>query len=324
MADNVTMPLTGSGDATALIAADEIAGVKHQRVKLTLGADGVNDGDISSSNPVPITAAALPLPAGAATSAKQDTAQTSLSSIDTKTPALGQALAAASVPVVLTAAQLSTLTPVAGGATLAEQQTQTASLSVLDDWDETDRAKVNIVVGQAGITAGAGSVAANTPRVTHASDDPAVAVLGAVADAAVVTDTTGTLSGKLRGLVKWAFERMPASLGQKVMASSLAVTLASDQSAVPVSGPLTDAQLRATPVPVSGAITANPTGYIVRLDEASPTITYVGYAAPGTATSSAAWSIKRLDSASGLVVLWGAGTAAFNQIWDNRAGLAYS
>lgn len=34
-----------------------------------------------------------------------------LASIDTKTPALGQALAAASVPVVLTAAQITTLTP---------------------------------------------------------------------------------------------------------------------------------------------------------------------------------------------------------------------
>lgn len=36
---------------------------------------------------------------------------TSTASIDSKTPALGQALAAASVPVVLTAAQISTLTP---------------------------------------------------------------------------------------------------------------------------------------------------------------------------------------------------------------------
>lgn len=36
---------------------------------------------------------------------------TSTASIDSKTPALGQALAAASVPVVLTAAQVSTLTP---------------------------------------------------------------------------------------------------------------------------------------------------------------------------------------------------------------------
>jgi len=52
-----------------------------------------------------------------------------------------------------------------------------ASLAIMDDWDETDRAKVNIVAGQAGITAGAGAVAASTPRVTLASDDPAVAKL---------------------------------------------------------------------------------------------------------------------------------------------------
>jgi hypothetical protein len=51
------------------------------------------------------------LPTGASTAAKQDTGNTSIASIDTKTPALGQALAAASVPVVLTAAQLTTLTP---------------------------------------------------------------------------------------------------------------------------------------------------------------------------------------------------------------------
>lgn len=93
---------------------------------------------------------------------------------------------------------------------------------------------------------------------------------------------------------------------------------------VSVTGPLTDAELRATPVPVSGTVTANPTGYITRLDEASSTITYVGQAAPGTATSSASWSIKRLDSTTGLLVLYAAGTAAFSQIWDNRAALAYS
>ena len=51
------------------------------------------------------------------------------------------------------------------------------SLAVIDDWDESDRAKVNVVVGQAGITAGAGAVAANTPRVTHASDDPVTTAL---------------------------------------------------------------------------------------------------------------------------------------------------
>ena len=54
------------------------------------------------------------------------------------------------------------------------------SLAVIDDWDESDRAKVNIVAGQAGITAGAGAVGASTPRVTLASDDPAVALLGTI------------------------------------------------------------------------------------------------------------------------------------------------
>jgi hypothetical protein len=48
---------------------------------------------------------------GDATAANQVLEISALDSIDTKTPALGQALAAGSVPVVLTAAQLTTLTP---------------------------------------------------------------------------------------------------------------------------------------------------------------------------------------------------------------------
>lgn len=89
MADNVSIT-AGSGTS---IASDDIGGVQHQRIKLTLGADGVSDGDVSSSNPMPVdgsavtqpvSAASLPLPTGAATSANQSTANTSLSSIDGK------------------------------------------------------------------------------------------------------------------------------------------------------------------------------------------------------------------------------------------------
>lgn len=50
MADDVTLNAGSGGD---VIAADDISSVKFQRVKLTLGADGVNDGDISSTNPIP-------------------------------------------------------------------------------------------------------------------------------------------------------------------------------------------------------------------------------------------------------------------------------
>jgi hypothetical protein len=53
----------------------------------------------------------ITLPTLAATSTLQTTGNSSLSSIDTKTPVLGQALAAGSTPVVLTAAQITTLTP---------------------------------------------------------------------------------------------------------------------------------------------------------------------------------------------------------------------
>jgi hypothetical protein len=55
----------------------------------------------------PISAASLPLPTSAATSALQTTGNTSVASIDTKTPALGQATMAASSPVVIASNQSS-------------------------------------------------------------------------------------------------------------------------------------------------------------------------------------------------------------------------
>lgn len=61
--------------------------------------------DPTGTTTQPISAAALPLPAGAATSALQTTGNTSLSSIDGKTPSLGQALMAASSPVVIASNQ---------------------------------------------------------------------------------------------------------------------------------------------------------------------------------------------------------------------------
>jgi hypothetical protein len=51
MADDILLS-SGSGGDT--IAADDIGpGVKYQRVKMTLGADNTNDGDVASGNPMP-------------------------------------------------------------------------------------------------------------------------------------------------------------------------------------------------------------------------------------------------------------------------------
>ena len=60
------------------------------------------------------------------------------------------------------------------------------------------------------------------------------------------------------------------------------------------------------------------------LDEASATITYVGKAFPNTGTSSPSWSISRIDSSSGVEILWASGTGYFNKIWDDRASYTYS
>lgn len=109
MADNVGYT-PGAG---AVVAADEIAGVLHQRVKLGVGADGVAV-DVSAANPMPVTGtvtantglsqpltdaqlratavpvsvASVPLPTGASTLAEQQSQTTILGSIDTKNPTL--------------------------------------------------------------------------------------------------------------------------------------------------------------------------------------------------------------------------------------------
>ncbi len=54
--------------------------------------------------------------------------------------------------------------------------------------------------------------------------------------------------------------KLPAALGQTTMANSLAVVIASNQSSIPVTGPLTDTELRASAVPVSVASLPLPTG----------------------------------------------------------------
>lgn len=64
-----------------------------------------------------------------------------------------------------------------------------------------------------------------------------VASIGTISGAAVVTDANGTVQQYLRGLVVLVvnlLSRWPASLGQKNMAGSGAVVIASDQSAIPV------------------------------------------------------------------------------------------
>ena len=56
MADDVTFQsnVLATPAVGIVVAADEIAGAVHQRMKITVGADGANDGDVSIATPLPV------------------------------------------------------------------------------------------------------------------------------------------------------------------------------------------------------------------------------------------------------------------------------
>lgn len=171
---------------------------------------------------LPISASSLPLPTGAATAALQTTGNTSLSSIDTKTPAL-----------------VSGRVPVDGsGVTQPVSGTITANIGTTNglalDATLTSGAQKAIARGGAkGTTTAADVTSTNVDANTQALDvsiksSSTIAVTGPLTDA------------QLRA------------------------------TAVPVSGPLTDTQLRASAVPISGTVTATISGTpTVALDAAS-------------------------------------------------------
>jgi hypothetical protein len=106
MADNFYYdPGTTEGKETG--GADDIAGVKYPRVKIIVGADGTNDGDVASGNPMPVSDAGGSLTvdgtvavtdlATLATASKQDLAKGVLDTIDADTGAIATDIAALEV-----------------------------------------------------------------------------------------------------------------------------------------------------------------------------------------------------------------------------------
>jgi hypothetical protein len=61
-------------------------------------------------------------------------------------------------------------------------------------------------------------------------------------------------------------------------------------------------------------------------DPASSTVTYMGLAAPGTATSAALWQISKITfdgSGNFLSQKWADGNGNLDNVWDDRASLTY-
>lgn len=103
--------------------------------------------------------------------------------------------------------------------THASDDPAVVSLAVLDDWDESDRAKVNPIVGQAGVQGGAGTATALTQRVALATDANAVSTVGTgIMVAATATDAgAGTddeaITGAAAGLRLMGFSAEETAAG---------------------------------------------------------------------------------------------------------------
>lgn len=245
-------PTTAGG----LAPIDATTGLKINSAQLPAAlaaGGGLKIEGVAGGVAVPVSAAALPLPSGASTSAAQTTAQTALDAIKASVELLDNAVSGAAIVVadgggsvtVDGSVSVSGVVPGVSATSLGKAEdavaadgdtgvmmlavrkdvaattvgldgdyhplevdangrlhviepsaaAAAASLAVIDDWDESDRAKVNLIVGQAGIAAGAGAVAATVPRVTLASDDPAVALLGTIdADTGTISTNSGTIA----------------------------------------------------------------------------------------------------------------------------------
>jgi len=111
----ISLPSGASTEATLASLNSKITAVNTGAVVISSGTVSVSNSSFGATQSgtwnITNISGTVSLPSGASTSALQTTGNNSLSSIDSKTPALGQALAAGSVPVVLTASQLSALTP---------------------------------------------------------------------------------------------------------------------------------------------------------------------------------------------------------------------
>lgn len=242
------------------------------------------------------------LPTGAATSTKQDTGNTSLASLDTKLPAQGQALAAASTPVVLPAAQITTLTPPAAitnyanetGGNLAAIKTdvdkipsQGQALSAASMPVVLPATQITTLTPPAAITGFATSTKQSDGSQKSQIVDGAGNVIGATSNALDINIKSGnptSITANAGTNLNTSALALDATLtggAQKAIARGAAkgTTVAGDitsnpidantqalhvdgskvtqpvsgtfwQSTQPVSGPLTDTQLRATAVDI--------------------------------------------------------------------------
>lgn len=158
-ADN-PMPVTGeiAGTVTVTGVATEVT-LLVAATSLAI-MDDWDESDRCKVNPI-VGGAGVQGGSGTATAITQRVTLATDIALPTGTNSIGQVTANAGTNLNTSALALESGGNLAGAAT---------SLAIIDDWDESDRAKVNPIAGQAGVQGGSGTATALTQRVTLATD----------------------------------------------------------------------------------------------------------------------------------------------------------
>jgi hypothetical protein len=228
MADNITAPGTGS-----VVAAELISGAYLVRNKIALGTTDVDGGNLAQTNGMPVSGNEAKDGSGTEHRLLTDTSGRvliGLNQVGGSNLALGQQLAAASVPVVLTAAQLTSLTaPVLGAGS--------AKVGVVTT-DQTTHGTTDLVaadvtkIGGSALALGQQLAAASVPVVLTAAQITSLTapVLGAGSAKVGVVTTDQTTHGTT-DLVAADVTKVGGTalaLGQTTASASIPVTLPED------------------------------------------------------------------------------------------------
>lgn len=150
---------------------------------------------------------------------------------------------------------------------------------------------------------------------------------GSVADAAITTDVNGTLSGKLRGVVKVLGDSWDSTThALKVTGANFQLTPNGD---VPFYTAIADytTGVKATVDDFNSlAVRENPFTTALAFDGSNNPI-YIGSALQGSAKSASVWQIRKLtyDGSNNVTdIQFANGSPDYNAIWNNRASLSYS
>lgn len=187
--------------------ADDRAFTDKDNTAFTAALDELGNGSLSPKVSM-LDGTGSPTPISPATSGNQATTNTRIGDLtetapgtDTASSGLNGRLQRVSQRLTSLIAQFPATLGVKTAAlslsvTHASDDAVKTAVEIMDDWDESDRARVNTVVGQAGVAAGTGTISANTQRMTIATDDPMYVAIGAIS----ASPTANTVQARLEAI----------------------------------------------------------------------------------------------------------------------------